>query len=147
MHATCGHKTYSLRVLPQDNQLTGGLPPLWGGWGKEGLPALRVLNLSNNPVGARSGGWLAKEGPLTCSRSASVACRSSLPNWSDTCGASNVPCRRHAALRLEPAALVPHAARAVGRPACWAKLLCMLCGVLVAKECTHPIACSTQSCS
>ncbi|KAI7838603.1 hypothetical protein COHA_007611 [Chlorella ohadii] len=35
----------------QDNQLTGGLPPLWGGWGEEGLPALRVLNLSNNPIG------------------------------------------------------------------------------------------------
>ncbi|PRW39362.1 serine threonine- kinase [Chlorella sorokiniana] len=36
----------------QDNQLTGGLPPLWGGWGDEGLPALRVLNLTNNPIGA-----------------------------------------------------------------------------------------------
>lgn len=39
------------RIL-QDNQLTGGLPPQWGGWGEEGLPALRVLNLSNNPIGA-----------------------------------------------------------------------------------------------
>ena len=78
MHAKCGYKSHSLRALLQDNQLTGGLPPLWGGWGEEGLPALRVLNLSNNPLGARSRGWLAKVGPLPCRRTASAPCAAQL---------------------------------------------------------------------
>ena len=38
-------------VFEQDNQLTGGLPEEWGSYELEGLPALRVLNLSNNPLG------------------------------------------------------------------------------------------------
>ena len=37
--------------LPQDNQLTGGLPEEWGSWENEGLPVLRVFNASNNPLG------------------------------------------------------------------------------------------------
>jgi hypothetical protein len=35
----------------QGNQLTGGLPGEWGSWDMLGLPALRVLNLSHNPLG------------------------------------------------------------------------------------------------
>lgn len=41
-----------LDKLPgQDNQLTAGLPLSWGSHEKEGLHALRILNLSFNPLG------------------------------------------------------------------------------------------------
>jgi hypothetical protein len=36
-------------ALPQENNLTGGLPPAWGNWERQSLPMLRMLNVSDNP--------------------------------------------------------------------------------------------------
>ncbi|EFN54023.1 hypothetical protein CHLNCDRAFT_136066 [Chlorella variabilis] len=49
--ATEGVMTHLEEMYLQDNQLTGGLPEEWGAWEEEGMSALRVLNVSNNPLG------------------------------------------------------------------------------------------------
>ena len=53
----CCHPA-TLAPLPQENDVTGGLPPGWGSWERGGLPKLRVLSLSGN---TQLGGTLPTE--------------------------------------------------------------------------------------